>query len=198
MGNEVSKIDFKGNKMGEGEDVAVSLGDGGDKKKKLIILIAALLVVLLFLGAAWWWFFLRTTEEDEVIMNKAAPADVMQDVTQTTEGQLENPIFSETLQFTVNLKDGKRFLRVSMKAVLEDPLALEFLMFRVPLIKDAIITTLQNKTTVDLRDHNGILNLKRDIRRKLNNLFTEEFIKDSDSKDRTPVKKILFEEYLLQ
>ncbi len=192
----ISKIASNGRLMAEGEEL---IGEGGSKKK-LLLVITIIVLILVFAGFAGWWYFVRTTDEEDAALKgtESHTEDSMAETNQKNEGELKNPVFSESLSFTVNLRDGKRYLKVTMKAVFEDPTALGFLMMRIPLVKDAIITTLQNKTTVDLRDHNGILNLKRDLKRKLNNEFTEDFIKDSDSKDRTPVKKILFEEFLLQ
>lgn len=196
MASSAQKIQFK-----QGGSVAEEVeGSSGGGKKKLIIIAV---VLLLIIGAAATFFFIMFSDEKGKF--EGTPDDVKKEASveapvQRVEGQFhENPLFSEAIKITVNLKDGKRFLRVSMIIGLVDPKGLNFLNSRFPLVRDVIISTLQNKTTKELRKPQGIDRLKRTLVRKLNTtVFTETFINESETGDRSPIKKILFEEFLLQ
>ena len=97
----------------------------------------------------------------------------------------------------VNLRDGRHFLTIKMVAALEDPEALSFIATREPIIDDMIISLLSNLTSEDLNTPSGKALLKREIYKKVNSVFTQTFIDDSETHDATPVKKILFTEFIL-
>jgi flagellar protein FliL len=192
---KASKMNFdSGGKMAE-EDAE----EGGGGKKFLIIIILVLL--LLIGGSAAAYFLVFSTEEQAAAAGgKPTPDQVAEPV--TTPGQMEaskltKPLYTPAKKYVVNLRDGRHFLTVQMVAALEDPDALSFLAKREPIIDDEIITLLGNLTSDDLRTPSGKLLLKREIYKQINGLFTQEFIDDSDDHDVTPVKKILFTEFIL-
>lgn len=171
--------------------------DSGGTKKKLIIIIAAV-VLLLGLGLGSYFMFF-SGEEDGNMGNTAEQreGDIVTNKTNEIVKIPDDPLFTPVQAYTVNMRDGKHFLKISIIAVLEDIEALTYLNGRMPLVDDMIITLLHNTTAEDLRTSVGVELLKREIFKKVNSVFTQEFIQGSDTKDRTPVKKILFKEFLL-
>lgn len=170
---------------------------GGGKKKLILILI---ILIVLIGGGAGAFLFLGGSDEEESLQ-PAAGANVEEQqgsaLSQNEPLKIANPLFTPARNYTVNLRDGKNFLKISVVAVLEDPNALTFLAQRMPVIDDMVISLLHNATSDDLRTTAGIDILKRELYKKINNTFTQEFIDESESKDTTPVKKILFKEFLI-
>lgn len=174
------------------------LEEGGGGKKKLIIIIVAVLLLLGVAGVGAW-FFLSGGEEPE----ETTPAEQTQEQTiqQTDEGIekgfLENPVITEPFTSTVGTRDGKKFVRFSLRLGLVSEEANAYLTTRIPIATDTIITTIQNKTSRELESNTNLL--KRDLIRKLNTrIFTEKYVQESEDKDRTPIKEVLFEEFILQ
>jgi flagellar basal body-associated protein FliL len=109
-----------------------------------------------------------------------------------------NPIYTVPFRSTVNLKNGRNYIHLVIRAVLNDQAAVAFLEARTPLIDDLIITLLKNKLPQDIRTRTGLEMLKLEFLTAFNKLFPQEFIEQSQSKDRMPVKDILFVEYFIQ
>ncbi|OGG95238.1 MAG: hypothetical protein A2527_08685 [Candidatus Lambdaproteobacteria bacterium RIFOXYD2_FULL_50_16] len=176
-------------------------GGGGGGKKKLIIIIAVVLVLLIGLAVGALMFLGGSTEEAAAVKPPdQAETKLEEEIASTSQGEavkLINPVFTPPRKYTVNLRDGKHFLSVKLVAALEDPNALIFLAQREYLIDDIVITFLQNLTTEDLRTRAGTELVKREIFKKVNGIFDQEFIDASETKDRTPVKKILITEFIL-
>lgn len=193
---KASKMNFgPGGKMAE-EDA--DEGGGGGKKRLIIIIL-----ILLLLGgggfAAYTLFF--PSEEKDAAKTEQAEQDEMEEniaaASQMDASKLTDPKYTPPKKYVVNLRDGRHFLTVEIVAALEDPAALAFLATREPIVDDMIISLLGNLTSDDLRTPSGKELLKREIYKKVNSVFTQEFIDKSKTHDPTPVKKILFTEFLL-
>lgn len=171
---------------------------GGGKKKLIIIIIAVLLLLLVGGGAAYFLLFSGEEEVEETTHAEQTQEEVIQQSDEGIERKfLENPLFSEPFTSTVGTRDGKKFVRFSLRLGLVSEEASAYLTTRIPIATDTIITTIQNKTSKELETNTNLL--KRDLIRKLNTkIFTEKYVQESEDKDRTPIKEILFEEFILQ
>ncbi|MBU2514801.1 flagellar basal body-associated FliL family protein [bacterium] len=172
---------------------------GGGSKKFLMIVI--LLLLLLIGGAAAAYMFLFSTDESTATKeNQTSQEQIEEDITAATQkeaSKLANPIYSPAKKYVVNLRDGRHFLTIKLVVAMEDPEALEFIASREPIIDDMILSLLGNLTSEDINTPSGKTLLKREIYKKINSVFTQKFIDDSDTRDTTPVKKILFTEFIL-
>lgn len=176
-------------------------GGGGGGKKKLILILIVVLLLLAGIGAGAF-LFLGGGEEEEAVKpaDGAAQAQLEEEIAATSANEvtkLENPLFTPPRKYTVNLRDGKHFLSIKLVAALEDPMALAYLAQREYLVDDMVISFLQNLTTEDLRTRAGTEMVKRELYKKINGIYSQEFIENSENKDRTPVKKILITEFIL-
>ncbi len=195
---KASKMNFdSGGKMADedGEE-----GGGGGSKKLLIIIVA--LILLIGAGSAVAYFVLFPSGDESKGansgMNQNDPEDDDSHDSQKKPDKLENPLYTGAKEYVVNLRDGRHFLTVQMVCATEDQSALDFLNKREPILDDLIISLLSNKTSGDFRKPGGKILLRKEMRNKVNNLFTEEFFSDSDNKkDREPVKMILFTKFIL-
>ena len=194
---KASKIKFSsGDDMDE--DESGDIDESGGSKKKLIIII---IVVLLLAGiGAGVYFWLGSSNSEEELPPGASPeaqaeANISQKG-QTSIVKLKEPKYTPPRVYTVNLRDGKHFLKIELVAVLEDPEALLFLNKREPIIDDMIIEYLQNLETKNLRKRGGMDIMKRDLFRMVNSVFTQDFIESSGG-DRTPIKKVLVTKFIL-
>ena len=172
--------------------------ESGGGKKKLILIIIVLIVLIG--GAAGAFMFMGGSEEEESLTTKGGTNIEEQQgsgISQNEPLKMSNPLFTPARSYTVNLRDSRHFLKISLVAVVEDPNALAYLGGRIPVIDDIVISLLHNAVTDDLRTTAGIDILKRELYKKINSMFTQEFIDASESKDVTPVKKILFKEFLI-
>ncbi len=173
---------------------------GGGSKKKLII---TLVLVLLLLGggaAAYFLFLAPDAVEESTKMGGDANAEEKIDnsAQQKDVTKLLNPLFTPPKEYNINLRDGKHFLKVEIQAVMEDESVLVYLAQREPIIDDMVITLLGNMTTETLRTPAGRELLKKEIWKKVNSVFTQEFIDDSETGEPTPVKNILLTKFVLQ
>ncbi len=168
--------------------------------KKFLIIVILLLLLLAGGGAAAYFLLFSSGDEETTAGEQPSQEQIDQDISAASEketSKLTNPTYTPAKKYVVNLRDGRHFLTIKMVAALEDPEALLFLMTREPIIDDMMISLLGNLTSEDLQTTSGKALLKREIYKKINSLFTQEFIDDSDSRDATPVKKILFTEFIL-
>jgi len=177
-------------------------GGGGGKKKMIMIIVVVLLVLVgLAFGAMT---FLGGSEEEESLSASgeggSPQSKLEEEIAATSQSEaikLTDPVFTPPRKYTVNLRDGRHFLSIKLVAVLEDPMALSFLAQREFLVDDLVITFLQTLTTEDLRRVGGADLVKRELYKKINGIFTQDFIETSESKDRTPVKRILITQFIL-
>lgn len=194
---KASKMNFEsGGKMAEEE----SEEGGGGGKKFLIVLI--LLLLLLIGGGAAAYMFLFSDGGDESASEEGQTSQKQIEVNTSAmirkeTNKITNPIYTPPKKYVVNLRDGRHFLTVTFVAVLEDPEALAFLQSREFVIDDIVISYLGTMTSEEIRDQAGKELLKNELYKKVNNVFTQSFYDDSDTKDYQPVKNVLFTEFIL-
>lgn len=182
------------------EEDADDGGGRGGSNKKLLIAIILVLLLLIGGGAAVYFMFFTEKAKESTATEQPSQEQINVETSSASEKEttkLSNPIFTPAKKYVVNLRDGRHFLTVSLVAALEDPEALAFLISREPIIDDMMITLLGNLTSEDLNTSSGKTLLKREIYKKINGIFTQEFIDDSKSHDSTPVKNVLFTEFIL-
>ena len=159
-------------------------GGGGGSKKKLIIIIVAV-VLLLVIGIVV--FMLMSGEEEEQL-----PEEEMQ-VTDVAE-PLEEPIFLPLESFVVNLKDGRRFLKTTIQLMLSEPAAAAYLTVRLVEIKDIVLTELQELSVEDVKQSDT----REDLRQRLISAISQIFPSEPEWEDPEPIRKVLFEEFVIQ
>ena len=159
-------------------------GGGGGSKKKLIIIIVAV-VLLLVIGIAV--FMLMFGEEEEQL-----PEEEMQ-VTDVAE-PLAEPIFLPLESFVVNLKDGRRFLKTTIQLMLSEPAAAAYLTVRLVEIKDIVLAELQELSVEDVKQPDT----RESLRQRLISAISQIFPSEPEWEDPEPIRKVLFEEFVIQ
>ena len=158
-------------------------GGGGGSKKKLIIIVAV--VLLLVIGIVV--FMLMSGEEEEQL-----PEEEMQ-VTDVAE-PLAEPIFLPLESFVVNLKDGRRFLKTTIQLMLSEPAAAAYLTVRLVEIKDIVLAELQELSVEDVKQSDA----REALRQRLISAISQIFPSEPDWEDPEPIRKVLFEEFVIQ
>ena len=158
-------------------------GGGGGSKKKLIIIVAV--VLLLVIGIVV--FMLMSGEEEEQL-----PEEEMQ-VTDVAE-PLAEPIFLPLESFVVNLKDGRRFLKTTIQLMLSEPAATAYLTVRLVEIKDIVLTELQELSVEDVKQSDA----REALRQRLISAISQIFPSEPEWEDPEPIRKVLFEEFVIQ
>ncbi len=174
--------------MADEEEVA-SGGDSGDSggkgsgKKKLVIII--IIVLLLIFGVVA--FLLMSGNEDEELPEEK------QNVTEVAE-PLVAPIFLPLESFIVNLKDGRRFLKTTIQLMLSEPGASAYLTIRLVEVKDIVLAELQELSVEDVKQSDA-----RDaLKQRLISAISEIFPSKPEWEDPEPIRKVLFEEFVIQ
>ena len=158
--------------------------EGGGSKKKLIIIIVAV-VLLLVIGIVV--FMLMSGEEEEQL-----PEEEMQ-VTDVAE-PLAEPIFLPLESFVVNLKDGRRFLKTTIQLMLSEPAASAYLTVRLVEIKDIVLAELQELSVEDVKQSDA----REALRLRLISAISQIFPSEPEWEDPEPIRKVLFEEFVIQ
>ena len=158
-------------------------GGGGGSKKKLIIIVAV--VLLLVIGIVV--FMLMSGEEEEQL-----PEEEMQ-VTDVAE-PLAEPIFLPLESFVVNLKDGRRFLKTTIQLMLSEPAATAYLTVRLVEIKDIVLAELQELSVEDVKQSDT----REALRQRLISAISQIFPSEPEWEDPEPIRKVLFEEFVIQ
>ena len=158
-------------------------GGGGGSKKKLIIIVAV--VLLLVIGIVV--FMLMSGEEEEQL-----PEEEMQ-VTDVAE-PLAEPIFLPLESFVVNLKDGRRFLKTTIQLMLSEPAAASYLTVRLVEIKDIVLAELQELSVEDVKQSDA----REALRQRLISAISQIFPSEPEWEDPEPIRKVLFEEFVIQ
>ncbi len=159
-------------------------GGAEKKSKKMLIIIVAAVVVLLGGGAAA--FFLLTGDEPEAVATPAPEAPP----TATAPGAAGaiGPMV-EIEPFIINIldDDGTRYLKAAITLEANNEPVVEEINQRMPQIRDAILLLVGNKTFGELADLQGKLQLRSEIRERLNKILTGG-----------RVQKIYFTEFVVQ
>ena len=157
---------------------------GGGGKKKLIIIIVA--VVLLLVIAIVAFLFLAGGEEE-------AEEEEIVEVTSEAE-PLAAPIFLPLDSYIVNLKDGRRYLKTTIQLMLSEEMANAYLTSRLIEIKDIVLTELQNLSVEEVKQAES----REALRQRLISAISQVFPSKPEWEDPEPIKKVLFEEFVLQ
>ena len=158
--------------------------DGGGKKKIIIIILAV--VLLLVIGIVVLLMMSGGEEEEEL-------PEVEQEVTSVAE-PLAVPIFLPLESFVVNLKDGRRFLKTSIQLMLSESGASAYLSVRLVEVKDIVLAELQELSVEDVKQSDAREALKQRLISAISQLFPSK----PDWEDPEPIKKVLFEEFVIQ
>ena len=158
-------------------------GGGGGSKKKLVIIVTV--VLLLVIGIVV--FMLMSGEEEEQL-----PEEEMQ-VTDVAE-PLAEPIFLPLESFVVNLKDGRRFLKTTIQLMLSEPAAAAYLTVRLVEIKDIVLAELQELSVEDVKQSDA----REALRQRLISAISQIFPSEPEWEDPEPIRKVLFEEFVIQ
>ncbi len=148
-------------------------------KKMLFIIVAA--AVLLLGGGAAAFFLLRG--ENETTVEDAAPTARRQQA----PGNIGPMVDIEP--FIINILDdsGTRYLKAAITLEMNSPAAVEETRLRMPQLQDAILLLVGNKTFGELADLHGKLQLRSELRERLNGILTNG-----------RVEKIYFTEFVVQ
>ncbi|HUJ74983.1 MAG TPA: flagellar basal body-associated FliL family protein [bacterium] len=186
---EVNEVNFsKGGRMAEGEG-------GGRGAGRLIRLAIIAVVALVLVGGgafAGYWFLLR---KPAVKATAGASAPAVGAAAVESSDLIENPQYLDVGSFTVNLAEGRRYLRISLTLLLNNPAAKAYLGTRQDDVKDLVLAELQTMTAEQLMDPRQRELLKQRILTKLQTLLPEP---PKDWKDPMPIKKLLITEFLIQ
>lgn len=181
----------------EESEVIEKVDEGTDNYKKRLVLFLVIIGVLLSLiiGAVVYIFWGGEDDKDASMLTKFE-----REFNQTAQLEivkLKNPIFLETQQYTVNLREGKHFLTMSVVFMFQDPQLELFLTSRVALIDDFVVSILKKENIENLRTRAGLELLKREIFKQMNHLILEEYIPTALNKDRSPLKEVLITGFAL-
>ncbi len=164
----------------------------GGSKKTLIIVIAAALVLLAVIGGVA--FFLLDSGEEEEQASSEEVTEVKEPEAEVEIPEPEAPIYVKLKPFTTTLGSEASYLKISMQFKMGSDGPRGFLESRLAEVKDSVIAVLQTTDVKDFEKPGWRERLKERIIRKVALLFPEE----PDWEDPKPIRKILFEEFLMQ
>ena len=107
---------------------------------------------------------------------------------------LEEPQYLDLGTFVVNMPGDKYFLKSSIQLAFENGAAKEWMLARMPLVRDLVITHLNSITVEQFDDTRNRAVIKIDLQNRLNSLFPNKTIWE----DSLPVRRILFLEFYRQ
>ena len=107
---------------------------------------------------------------------------------------LEDPQYLDLGTFVVNMPGDKYFLKSSIQLAFENGAAKEWMLARMPIVKDLVITHLNSITVEQFDDTKNRTVIKNDLQNRLNSLFPNKTIWE----DTMPVRRILFLEFYRQ
>ncbi len=107
---------------------------------------------------------------------------------------LEDPQYLDLGTFVVNMRGDKYFLKSSIQLAFENSAAKDWLMARLPIAKDLIITHLNSITVEQFDDTKNRVVIKNDLQIRLNSLFPNK----AAWEDSVPIRRILFSEFYRQ
>ena len=107
---------------------------------------------------------------------------------------LEEPQYLDLGTFVVNMPGDKYFLKSSIQVAFENGAAKEWMLARMPLVRDLVITHLNSITVEQFDDTRNRAVIKIDLQNRLNSLFPNKTIWE----DALPVRRILFLEFYRQ
>ena len=147
-----------------------------DKVAKKGIALFLLLTTLFFFVSS-----LNAAEEEIKVIREGPPP-------------LEDPQYLDLGTFVVNMPGDKYFLKSSIQLAFENSAAKEWLLARLPIAKDLIITHLNSITVAQFDDIKSRAVLKNDLQIRLNSLFPNNAVWE----DSVPIRRILILEFYRQ
>ena len=111
---------------------------------------------------------------------------------------LLEPEYVRPQTFTINLKGGKKYLKIDLAYALQDQEAITYLQKKLPILDDLVIAYIQSRTIEDLSSGHGIEMLKLHLLQLANSIFDNEgYHLLAKSNDRFPVKQVLITRFFL-
>ena len=107
---------------------------------------------------------------------------------------IEVPEYLDLGTFVVNMPGDKYFLKSSIQIAFENGEARDWMLERMPIVKDLVITHLYSISVEQFDDTKNRVVIKRDLQKRLNSIFPNRNIWD----DKFPIKRILFLEFYRQ
>ena len=146
--------------------------------------------IALFLLLTALFFFVSSLNAAEEEVEEVEEIKVMR------EGPppLEDPQYLDLGTFVVNMPGDKYFLKSSIQLAFENSAAKEWLLTRLPIAKDLIITHLNSITVEQFDDTKSRAVIKNDLQVRLNSLFPNKAVWE----DSVPIRRILFLEFYRQ
>jgi len=165
-------------------DKETSADAGAEKKSKKMLIIIAAAVILLGGGAAA--FFLLKGDDSKAAATSAPEAAPVASTTSAT-GAIGPMVEIEPFIINILDEEGTRYLKAAITLEANNELAVEEITQRMPQIRDAILLLVGNKTFSELADLQGKLQLRSELRERLNKILTGG-----------RVQKIYFTEFVVQ
>jgi len=130
------------------------------------------------------------------VSSLSATEDEVEEIKMIREGPppLEDPQYLDLGTFVVNMPGDKYFLKSSIQLAFENSAAKEWLLVRLPIAKDLIITHLNSITVEQFDDTKSRAIIKNDLQIRLNSLFPNKAVWE----DSVPIRRILFLEFYRQ
>ena len=157
----------------------------------VLLLIIGIIVFLLMSGEDEQTFrqvdsILITLEEETLPEEKLPVTDVVE--------PLAVPIFLPLESFVLSLKGGRRFLKASIQLMLSEPGAAAYLTVRLVEVKDIVLAELQELSIEDVKQRDA----REVLRQRLISAISQIFPIKPEWEDPEPIRKVLFEEFVIQ
>ncbi|MBC8257831.1 MAG: flagellar basal body-associated FliL family protein [SAR324 cluster bacterium] len=125
-----------------------------------------------------------------------AQEEVVEEIRVIREGPppLVAPQYLDLGTFVVNMPGDKYFLKSSIQLAFENVAAKDWLLARLPIAKDLVITHLNSITIEQFDNIKNRTVIKNDLQVRLNSLFPNK----SPWEDAVPIRRILFLEFYRQ
>ncbi len=132
-------------------------------KRGLLLIIISVLVILLAGGISYFFVFGKKKSE--------TPQEEI-------HGKTQRPALVALDPFILNLLEQGRFLKVTMQFEMVDEREREFVMSRIPQLRDAIITLVSSKSVELIASPEGKMHLKDEILLRANQVMGKDVFKN--------------------
>lgn len=141
--------------------------DAPKSKKKLFIILAVVLLVLGAGGVGTMVFLQQQKAQAEAEAEEEGPA-AKAAVKESKKDPKALPVFMALDPFTVNLadRDGSRYAQVSVTLELDEAKTGDLVKAYLPVIRSQVLLLLSSKTSMQLLDPKGKVELAREIQRE--------------------------------
>jgi len=144
-------------------------------------------VVVLLLVVGIVLYLLMANVEEEQFPEEELPVVEVPD-------PLPEPIFLSLESFVVKLKNGKNFFKTTIQLMISEPDAAAYLNVRMIEVKDIVLAELQDLSLEDLKQSKS----REDLRQRLISSISQIFPNKPTWEDPEPIRKVLFEEFVVQ